>query len=103
MRETYPGIEAESVILKFRKSRGAVRFTVGGDTKTEVVGANEKMDEAEFQVLGVLPDNDKKGMSAQEVAKKAGYKYNSWLRTILHRLRKKGKAELGSDGYKRAK
>lgn len=99
----FPGLTAKTVTIRF-KGKSAVRFAVIGEVPAcQLAGASEEMDEAEMQVLGVVPDSDKPGAKARKIAKDSGYAYNSWLRAILRSLRKKGLIVLTPDGYKKAK
>lgn len=103
VRLNYPGYKAETVTVRF-KGGGAVRLSVLGKTPAcQLAGASERLAENEMQVLGVMPDNEKPGLTSEKIAKAAGYKHNSYLLTILRSLRKKGLVDLKPDGYKKVK
>ena len=75
-----------------------LHVTVQGDMHIHVRDAAEPLSERERDILDALGDQT---MTAEELAKRAGYKLDGYFRSLLSRLRKRGLLMNLRPGYRR--
>ena len=103
VRSQFPGCEAGTITIDTKDGNRIRIPVIGKKPACQLSGGREKLEENEAKILGHIPDFDRPAASSQKIAKDSDYKYNSYFRTILQRLRKKGRVVLDADGYRRSK
>lgn len=103
IRAQFPGCEALKISIDMKDGNKIRIPVIGENTTWQLSGTKEKLEENEAKILSVIPEFDKPAASSRKIAKDSKSRYNSYFRSILGSLRKKGRISLDADGYRKCK